>query len=125
MERRPDLVGIAIGGIEMPITRHAQQLRQVLLSQAERRATFRNARLARFAKRNQRIDRRRIGRAVWPQGRKQMRPHRATHVRAIATPVPRKRQRPIKRLTLQIKRLIIVGSRWRRVTHAAGSLVIV
>src|SRR5689334_24685838 len=48
-----------------------------------------------------------------------MRPHWATEIYAIAAPVARQRRRPIKWLTLQIKRLIIVRRRGQNVTHGS------
>src|SRR5262249_22094226 len=86
---------------------HRWLLWQVLLSKAERRQTLCNPRIARVAKRKQRVDRQRIGRRIWAEGRKHVRAHRAAQIAAIAAPIACHRMRPLERLALQLERLLV------------------
>ena len=81
----------------------------MLLGKAERPAALRDSGVARVAHVAQRVDRRRVGRAVGAQGREHVRAHRAAQVRAIAAPVVRHWRRLIQRLTLQIEGLVVSG----------------
>jgi hypothetical protein len=87
MQRRPDLVGVAIGSVEITVARHPQQIRQVLLAQTERAPPFLHTCVARVAEMAQRIDRRWVGDNIRAEGREDLRPYWAAQIRAIAAPV--------------------------------------